>query len=109
MCEFQTLYFEDDGYVVRCKQCGHYQLGFGTIMFTLPGNEFREFCKTVKHKCTEAECIASPHKKKVILQTPSPGICLLLTHFENRHFSKILDQADSEEKALEIMNLFNPG
>ena len=108
MCEFQYLYFEEDGYVVRCKQCGHYQVGFGSIMLTLADNEFQEFRKMVKYKCYEVEGASLAHKKGMILQTPSPGICMLLTEFETRRFSEILEQADSEVKALAIIKLFNP-
>lgn len=108
MCKFQSLYFEDDGYVVRCNHCGHYQVGFSSTMLTLSEIEFQHFFKQVKNKSNETSGESTAHCKVIILKTPSPGICMMLTCREASHFREILEQADSEMKALGLMRLFNP-
>lgn len=108
MCKFQSLYFEDDGYVVRCNHCGHYQVGFSSTMLTLADKEFQQFYAQLKHKCVETVSAATAHCKVVILKTPSPGVCMMLTRGEAIRFAEILEQADTEMKALSLMRLFNP-
>ena len=107
MCEFQSLYFNDDGYVVRCKQCGVYQVAFISIMLTLTESDFEAFCKMVKHKCNEEDCSFIEHTKNVVIPTPCYGIYILLTRVEAQKFNGILEDADNEAKALSMINLFN--
>lgn len=107
MCEFQSLYFNDDGYVVRCKQCGCYQLAFGSTMLTLTKKGFETFCKMVKHKCNERDFLFSEHSKCVVIPTPSNGVYMLLTKNEVNQLNEILEEADNEEKAQCLLSLFN--
>ncbi len=77
MCEFQSLYFGDDGYVVRCKQCGNYQAGFISTMLTLTENDFYALCKIVRLKNTEPVNLPG-YCKSIILPTPAQGfLCCL--------------------------------
>lgn len=107
MCEFQSLYFDDDGYVLRCKQCGQYQVGFGTTMLIFTYFEFQEFYKLLKYKFDNMGQPGSPHSKTVILRTPSHGVCIMLTQKEASRFFEILEEADNEAKALTLIRLFN--
>lgn len=108
MCEFQSLYFEDDGYVLRCKQCGLYQLAFMCIAITVTQENFCAFCRIVKHKCEEAAYSFAEHSKCIIIQTPAEGICFLLTKKEAKKFTEILEEAENEAKALYLIGLFYP-
>ena len=107
MCHFDSLYYGDDGYVVRCKQCGHYQVAFISTMLTLTENNFQALCKIVQHKCIEADYCFAENSKSVIIQTASEGMYLLLTSGEVKRFNYILEEADNEEKALSLISLFN--
>ncbi|MEO5890765.1 MAG: DUF6686 family protein [Ferruginibacter sp.] len=108
MCEFQSLYFDEDGYVVRCKQCGHYQVAFISTMLTLTETDFHEFCKLVKNKWYNSDESSPDCSKAVILKTPAQGVFIMLTRSEAGRFCEILEQADSEARALTMINLFNP-
>lgn len=107
MCEFQSLYFNDDGYVVRCKQCNCYQLAFGTTLITLTQQDFKAICKTAKYKCIEEDFSFSKHSKCVVIPTPSCGLFLLFTREEAIRFNEILEEADNEEKVQRLLSLFN--
>ncbi|MCO5234888.1 MAG: hypothetical protein M9933_01365 [Chitinophagaceae bacterium] len=108
MCRFQYLYNGEDGYVVRCHYCGNYQLAFASIMLTLTKNEYRSFCDLVEYKCDSAyETAASETSKCVVLPTPAPGTFILLTRDEAARLGTMLEEADNENKALMLMNLFN--
>ena len=106
-CEFQSLYFGDDGYVVRCKQCGHYQLAYMCICITLNETDYRAFCKIVNRKYEEAAYHFAEHSKCITIQTPAEGICFLLTRAEAKRFTEILEEADTEAKAQSLISLFN--
>lgn len=107
-CELQSLYFGNDGYVVRCKQCGNYQITFMCIMITLNECDFRAFCRIVKQKSEEADYAFAEHSKCISIQTPAEGVNFLLTKAEVNRFTEILEEADSEEKAQSLISLFNP-
>ena len=107
MCEFQSLYFDDDGYVLRCKDCNHYQVAFISTILTLNEDNFQALCQLVKHNCNEPDYSFPEQNKSVVLQTPSNGICMLLTKLELKRFNKILEEADNESKALSLISLFN--
>lgn len=107
MCQFQSLYFEDDGYVVRCKQCNNYQLAFGNMMITLSQHDFDIMCKAVQHKCAEENFTFSGYAKCIVVPTPSNGMHLLLTKKELTRFNEILEEADNEAKAQSLISLFS--
>ena len=107
MCEFQSLYFGDDGYVVKCNQCGHYQFAFLSTMLTLTEADFQHIAQLVKSKCDDETYALAEHSKSVVIPMPVYGIYMLLTKNEARRFCEILEEADNEEKALNLMSLFN--
>ena len=107
MCEFQSLYFNDDGYVVRCRHCEHYQLAFGSTMLTLEQKDFEAICKMVKDKSSEEDFSFPKHSKCVVIPTPYYGLYMLLTKNEANRFNEILEEADNEAKALCLLSLFS--
>jgi uncharacterized protein DUF6686 len=107
MCEFQSLYFGEDGYVVRCRECNHYQLAFCRTMLTLTEGEFQEFRSIVEFRYTEIENSFIEPGKSIILETPLKEVHMLLSPIETRRFLEILEHADTELKAQGLINLFS--
>jgi hypothetical protein len=107
MCEFQSLYFNGDGYVVRCRHCGYYQLAFGSTLLTLVKKDFEAICELVKYKCSEDDFSFSENSKSVIIPTSSFGVHMLLTKKEANRLNKILEEAGNEEIAQSLIRLFN--
>ncbi|MES2851215.1 MAG: DUF6686 family protein [Bacteroidota bacterium] len=107
MCEFQSLYFGDDGYVVRCNKCGHYQVAFASSMLNLTVEDFKKIRSVVKQKNDQPDHYNNPTAKAIVVPTPSKGIYMLLTKNETTRLYEILEEADNEEKALELMGLFH--
>jgi hypothetical protein len=108
MCEFQSLYYSDDGYVVQCKDCGYYQLAFGNTMLSLSAEEYIALCKMVKNKRNDIDYTSFENTRNIVIPTPSQSLFLLLTKEEANRFHKILEAADTEEKAQQLMALFHP-
>jgi ribosomal protein S27E len=107
MCEFEQLYFDNDGYVVRCKDCGHYQVAYASMALTFSVNDFKVFCSKVKRKSLEMDCSLAEHSKSIVITTPCKNITMLLTRKEAMRFAAILDEAENEAMALSLINMFN--
>ncbi len=107
MCQFQSLSFNDDGYIIRCSECKYYQVAFGSTLLTLSAHDFIAFCKTVKYKCNEEDYALTEHTKSVIIPTPYFGLSMFLSRDETRRFCEILEEADNEASALSLIGLFN--
>ena len=106
-CSYDALYFGDDGYIVRCKSCGHFQLAYASIMLTLNAGDFEVLRHIVATRAQEA--LPQPFEpacKTVVIQTPATGVFILLTPAETRRFAIILEEADTEAKALSLLGLF---
>ncbi|MDX1937926.1 MAG: DUF6686 family protein [Flavihumibacter sp.] len=106
-CEFTPLYTGENGYVVRCRQCGHYQVAFISTALSLNKQEFHFFRQLVAQKSTEFSYAFAEHSKCVILETACTGICLILTWKELNQLHQVLETADAEAQALDLIILFN--
>lgn len=106
-CEFDSLYFAEDGYIVRCKDCGHFQIAFLSTMLTLTAPDFQHLRKLVNNKLESIDETYSGRAKSIALPTPSQGIWLLLTSLELKRFYAALEEADSEATSLSLLDLFN--
>lgn len=106
MCEFQSLYYNDDGYVVQCKDCQYYQLGFGSTMLSLSPRDFNTLSKIVSSKYHENYFDFSEHVRNVTIPTPSHNVFMLLTKEEANRFHEILEAADIEARAQQLFAMF---
>lgn len=107
-CEFQSLVYSDDGYVVMCAQCRYYQVAYKCICLTVTEPDFQAFCRIVKSKYEEAHPSFAENSKCVVIETPAEGISFLLTKVEAKRFIALLEEADNEARALSFIDLFNP-
>jgi hypothetical protein len=66
MCNFNHLHFSDAGYVVQCRDCGRFQIGFGTTAISYNPIEFEALRYQLKacfehhlhQQCYETKCIS---------------------------------------------------
>jgi len=105
-CSYDSLYFGDDGYIVRCRSCGHFQLAYASILLTLNADDFEVLRHIVATRSGEAPQQFDHAGKTVVIQTPAAGIFILLTPAEVRRFAIILEEADTEAKVLSLLGLF---
>ncbi|MFT3902941.1 MAG: hypothetical protein QM727_07190 [Niabella sp.] len=105
-CDFQNLYSGDEGYIVRCKQCGHYQVAFISTMLTLTENDFLFFCEQVHYKAQHAHEMGNNHSKMVMIGTPSTDVQLILTPIELIRLHKMVEQATDEITVQDMLMLF---
>ncbi len=107
MCDFQHLYFNQNGYVVRCNKCNNYQAAFASTVMLLNENDFNILRKILLNKLMEKDPLKVNDIKSIIIPTPYVGIRMLLTRIELAQFSDILEQADNEVKAIALLELFH--
>ncbi|MFT4095132.1 MAG: hypothetical protein QM640_15990 [Niabella sp.] len=105
-CDFQSLYYGEEGYIVRCKRCGHFQIAFISTMLTLNEEDFAMFYKQVTCKASQSYSNINQDSKIIMLGTPSREVHIILTPVELTRLYRIMEAADSEIKAQELLCLF---
>lgn len=105
-CEFQTLYAGQEGYIVRCNMCGHYQIAYISTLINLNEEDYHRFFKKVKNQQLTDYSAVNQDSKIIMLPTPSPNINFILTPAELYKLYDMLETADTEIKAQELLLLF---
>ncbi|MEI6950109.1 DUF6686 family protein [Paraflavisolibacter sp. H34] len=107
MCQIQTLYHDQQvGYVVRCPDCAKLQIGFGNLVLTLDPDGFDQLHRQVR--CTLREYIPCPNKaaKNIMLHTNHEACKLILSEEELLDLHHMLEEADNERQARQLLELF---
>ena len=108
MCNYQTLYHNDNtGYVVRCLECDKLQVGYGNIMLTLSAEGFEAFHWWLKKIKEEQPTSQKETLHCIVVPTPCEGVKLLLSLRELSEFDEMLEKADTEIRAIEMIKMFN--
>jgi hypothetical protein len=108
MCNFQSWYFDDNGYVVECKDCNHYQVCFGTTLLTLNEKNYQVFVENL-FITKENYChVNNANLKCVVLPTPASCVSSILTQYELDNLYNMLQEVDTEKKTVQLLQLFNP-
>ena len=107
MCNFQNLYLENNCFVVRCKNCQSYQIGFSTTVLNCSQQDFYAFSRMVEKRLSLEYHNIDLHARTIVLPTPYYGVSLFLSKQELMHLCKILEEADIEEKAQSMISLFS--
>ncbi len=107
MCTFHT-WFHDNliGYVVECKECQKIQVGFGNIMATFSVKKFERFQREINLIVDTLVPRENKHAKDILLQTPYAGFTIILSEAELTDLHYMVEQADNDRKAEQIMKLF---
>ncbi|WP_276503099.1 DUF6686 family protein [Terrimonas pollutisoli] len=108
MCSYQTLYHDDViGYVVRCYECEHIQMGYGNLMLTINTSAFNSFRSLLKKIMCEQSSDQKETLRCIVVPTPCEGIKLLLSLRELKEFDHMLEEADTELQSSCLLKLFN--
>ncbi len=107
MCQYQTLYHDDvKGYVIHCQGCGNIQLAFGNVMLNLCYADFSGFHKWITRIQEEYRDYCHARTKFITVPTPYDGLRFLLNGVELAQLSTMLDEAETELKARQLLDLF---
>jgi|SRR5882757_4057628 len=107
MCNYKTWYYEEkNGYIIECSKCKKLQVGFGNVMLTLAAAEFDEFKDHLLKEQEKKQFAVAGNVKHIFIATPCEGVTLLLNNIELNELCNMLDKADSEMKAAQLLELF---
>ena len=106
-CNYQTLFFSEDGFVARCKSCGHYHVAFMSFMFVLPEAAFHELYRETAWRVQCKDAGFAETSKSVMIPTHIKSAFIMLTRKELEVFFVMLEEADNECRALQLISLFN--
>lgn len=108
MCSFQTWFHDDQtGYVVECKECQNLQIGFGNVQATICATEFDSLRKYIAIMIENHIPRDNKQVKTIVLKTPYEGFSILLSELELKDLYCMIEQADNERKAAQLMMLFH--
>src|SRR5687767_5693777 len=105
MCQFQHLYNNDAGYIIRCKDCRYYQVLFNGIVLSLNEREYQKFLDIIA-SC-ENDIALDEEQHNLFIPTPRQGVHLFLSANEINELKQMMESADSENKALSLLELFH--
>jgi hypothetical protein len=107
MCQHQTLYYQENiGYVINCQSCNKIQVGFNILSATFDKIGFQKFRDQVLKANNNKQEGINSSVKSVFIPTPCEGLNLLLTVTELELLLTMLEHADNEMKAQEIIKEF---
>lgn len=107
MCQHQTLYYQENiGFIVKCQTCDKIQVGFNVLSATFDKVGFEKFRLQVAKSHEAKQEGMSRSIKAILIPTPCEGLNLLLTVAELDLLFSMLEYADNEMKAQEIIKEF---
>jgi hypothetical protein len=107
MCSFQTWFHDNQiGYVLECKECQKIQVGFGNILATFSVKEFERFQRQLNAVVETLVPRDNKHAKDILLQTPYVGFTIILSEAELTDLHYMVEEADNDRRAVQIMKLF---
>jgi hypothetical protein len=102
MCNYQTLYHGNTGYVIRCQQCKGLQLAFGTTVISFNLEEFECFTKMVTRLADDHK-YESENEKAICLPLPADHVMMLLTPREITSLARMTAEVQALLTTYEIL------
>ncbi len=107
MCTYHTCYQNDErGYIVQCTKCRRLQMGYGNIMVVFHHEEFQSFRRLVTDLHAQQQPEERRQLKHIVIPTPSDNVRLLLSRNDLAGLHEMLEEADTEIKARQLLELF---
>lgn len=106
MCDFNTLSSDENGFILRCRQCGYYQVGFAGMMLSLNMEDYEKFCRLIEHLNGRPVAEDKWRSRHIVIPTPYYGVNLLLCKHEIDELQLLLSTAETELVVQSMMALF---
>lgn len=106
MCNFKTLYYEENGYLIVCEACNHFQLAFLSNLQTLSSWQLHILHKQVKQNVAHYGDIINGTQKCIYLPGPQEGCGMILNRKELQALFELLETAEVNYKAEQLLELF---
>lgn len=107
MCNFKSWFFDDNGYVIECKECNYLRVCFGNTMLTLTKRDYHSFSDLVFWKKESHVSMQDIDTKCIVLATPCKSVQMILSERELIQLYEMLQHADIEIRTQQLLDLFN--
>ncbi|MBO9617410.1 MAG: hypothetical protein J7539_00125 [Niabella sp.] len=108
MCSFRTLYYGEEGYLIVCDECRHFQLAFQTSLFTLTAGDLKILHSLVKQHREYHDGAPGSFQKNIYIPTPLEGYGMILDIKELQLLFELLETAEINFKTMGLLELFKP-
>jgi hypothetical protein len=105
MCTMKTWYSGADGFIRQCKECGSYQVVFGTTVFTLDEECFKAFVLHV-HELQETLVSIDEDLRCILVPLTASTVSLILSEKELKRLDAMLQITDNEVITSGLLELF---
>ncbi len=106
MCHFKNCYAGENGYIIQCEDCQHFQVGFGTTVLTLNAYDFQAFLGIVAYKKEHHQPMQDPTIRCIVLPTPCSSVHLIFSEKELDNLHAMLQEGDNEIRSQQLIDLF---
>jgi len=93
MCSYSSLNEDDHGQVVRCNECRHIHVYFGTTVLALSDAEFLDFRRSASVQARRHSADVCRTLRHIRLATPAASVMLLFNAEELLQLQKLLNGA----------------
>lgn len=91
--DLEVLHSSAHGFLVYCKDCGYFQLGFGTFRLTQSRDEIDGFARVINRYAFCHRRRITQKRRDIYIDTPYPGVGLLLAPAEVEKLNDILQKS----------------
>ncbi|MGQ3014134.1 MAG: DUF6686 family protein [Flavobacteriales bacterium] len=104
MCRYKILHHNEDGYAVKCNECGHIKVCYKTVVLTLDEEMFYAFRDAVEHNYESHRDRICPHQRRIHISTADPSVSMVFCLTDLERLIQMLDEA---HMSLEIEKLIS--
>lgn len=107
MCDYKVLAHNENGYIILCSNCIHYQLAFGTMAVTLEPENFEGFFEQITAIKNNTDYNGFEKQKRISVNIFSRFAMMVLTYEELTSLYELLDEAVFNEQLETIIQDLN--
>ena len=93
MCSYKILVHNKWGYIVKCNNCNHFQIAFGTTVISLKTELFQEFRLQIKELKQTTVYNGFPKQKYIPVKTHHEDVLMTLNYNELQRLFALIDEA----------------
>lgn len=93
MCDYKILAHNEDGYIILCNNCNHYQLAFGTTAVTFDPANFKRFRRQLENFKPTDELKGFEKQKRISLDIFTSNSMMVLSYSEFLKLSGLINES----------------
>lgn len=104
MCSYKVLFHKSSGYVVKCNSCSHYQVAYGTMVFTISTENMRLMFNQVSNLNAQKSHTQESRNERFQVKMPSDSVIMALNSRELKQYFNMLEEAFAMEELKQMLS-----